>query len=51
MMNDGEHEEMRRMLQTVLNTFGRTDGVVVTVQTKQHVLQNIRELLVRVNHE
>ena len=42
--------EMRRALQTVLNTFGRTDGVMVTTQTKQQVLQNIRELLERVNN-
>lgn len=43
--------ELCQALQTVLNTFGRTDGVLVTVQTKQHVLQNIRELLERVEHE
>ncbi len=46
-----EHELMHQALQTVLNTFGRNDGVLVTVQTKQHVLQNIRELLERVEHE
>ena len=46
-----EHELMHRALQTVLNTFGRTDGVLVTVQTKQQVLQNIRELLERVEHD
>ncbi|EJY0635045.1 hypothetical protein OE855_002586 [Salmonella enterica subsp. enterica serovar Schwarzengrund] len=43
-------ELMTNALQTVLNTFGRTDGVLVTVQTKQQVLQNIRELLERVEH-
>lgn len=42
--------EMHQALQTVLNTFGRTDGVLVTVQTKQQVLQSIRELLERVEH-
>ena len=46
-----EHAEMCEALQTVLNTFGRNDGVLVTVQTKQQVLQNIRELLERVEHE
>lgn len=46
-----EHAEMRQTLQTVLDTFGRTDGVCVTTQTKQHVLQNIRELLERLEHE
>lgn len=46
-----EHAEMHQTLQTVLNTFGRTDGVMVTTQTKQHVLQNIRELLERVEHD
>lgn len=46
-----EHAEMHQMLQTVLNTFGRTDGVCVTTQTKQHVLQNIRELLGWLEHE
>lgn len=45
-----EHTEMHQMLQTVLDTFGRTDGVCVTTQTKQQVLQNIRELLERVEH-
>lgn len=45
-----EHSEMHQALQTVLNTFGRTDGVLVTVQTKQQVLQNIRKLLERVEH-
>lgn len=43
--------ELKHSLQTVLNTFGRTDGVCVTTQTKQHVLQNIRELLERLEHE
>lgn len=42
---------MHQALQTVLNTFGRTDGVLVIVQTKQYVLQNIRELLERVEHD
>lgn len=46
-----EHAEMHRLLQTVLNTFGRTDGVCVTTQTKQHVLHDIRELLERLEHE
>lgn len=44
-------DELCQALQTVLNTFGRNDGVLVTVQTKQQVLQNIRELLERVEHE
>lgn len=43
--------ELKQSLQTVLDTFGRTDGVCVTTQTKQHVLQNIRELLGRLEHE
>lgn len=43
--------ELKQSLQTVLDTFGRTDGVCVTTQTKQHVLQNIRELLERLEHE
>lgn len=43
--------EMHQALQTVLDTFGRTDGVCVTTQTKQQVLQNIRKLLERVEHE
>ena len=43
--------ELKHSLQTVLDTFGRTDGVCVTTQTKQHVLQNIRELLGRLEHE
>lgn len=38
------------MLQTVLNTFGRTDGVCVTTQTKQRVIENIHELLESVEH-
>lgn len=42
--------EMYQALQTVLETFGCTDGVCVTTQTKQQVLQNIRELLERVEH-
>jgi hypothetical protein len=46
-----EHTQMHQALQTVLNTFGRNDGVLVTVQTKQHVLQNIRELLERIEHD
>lgn len=46
-----EYIELKHALQTVLNTFGRNDGVLVTVQTKQHVLQNIRELLERVEHD
>lgn len=46
-----QNELMYQALQTVLNTFGRNDGVLVTVQTKQQVLQNIRELLERVEHE
>lgn len=45
------NEQMYQALQTVLDTFGRTDGVCVTTQTKQHVLQNIRELLGRLEHE
>lgn len=43
--------ELKQSLQTVLDTFGRNDGVCVTTQTKQHVLQNIRELLGRLEHE
>lgn len=46
-----EHQQMHHMLRIVLDTFGRTDGVLVTVQTKQQVLQNIRELLERVEHD
>lgn len=46
-----ENIELKQALQTVLDTFGRTDGVCVTTQTKQHVLQNIRELLERLEHE
>lgn len=42
--------EMYQALQTVLETFGRTDGVCVTTQTKQRVIENIRELLERVEH-
>lgn len=45
-----QNELMYQALQTVLDTFGRTDGVCVTTQTKQQVLQNIRELLERVEH-
>lgn len=45
------YNDLLEMLQTVLNTFGRTDGVMVTTQTKQHVLQNIRELLERVEYD
>lgn len=44
-------ELMYQALQTMLDTFGRTDNVCVTVQTKQRVLQNIRELLERVEHD
>lgn len=47
---NSERYDLYQMLQTVLDTFGRTDGVCVTTQTKQHVLQNIRELLERVEH-
>ncbi|UAW58799.1 hypothetical protein AVIO78A_014 [Escherichia phage vB_EcoS_AVIO78A] len=43
-------ELMTYMLQTVLNTFGRTDGVCVTTQTKQRVIENIRELLESIEH-
>lgn len=46
-----EYIELKHALQTVLNTFGRTDGVCVTTQTKQHVLHEIRELLERLEHE
>lgn len=46
-----ENVELKHALQTVLNTFGRTDGVCVTTQTKQHVLHEIRELLERLEHE
>lgn len=46
-----QRSDMYQALQSVLDTFGRTDGVCVTTQTKQQVLQNIRELLERVNHE
>ncbi|UJQ43976.1 hypothetical protein vBKpnSCarvaje_0012 [Klebsiella phage vB_KpnS-Carvaje] len=46
-----EYIELKHALQTVLDTFGRTDGVCVTTQTKQYVLQNIRELLGRLEHE
>ena len=44
-------DDLCHALQTVLNTFGRTDGVCVTTQTKQHVLHEIRELLERLEHE
>lgn len=43
-------DDLYQALQTVLNTFGRTDGVCVTTQTKQQVLQNIRELLESIEH-
>ncbi|ELS6723325.1 hypothetical protein R5T80_004535 [Salmonella enterica] len=43
-------ELMTNALQTVLNTFDHYPDRLVTVQTKQQVLQNIRELLERVEH-
>lgn len=45
-----EHELMQQALQTVLDTFGRTDGVCVTTHTKRQVLHEIRKLLERVEH-
>lgn len=46
-----QNELMHQALQTVLDTFGRTDGVCVTTHTKQQFLHEIRELLERVEHD
>lgn len=43
-------ELMINALQRVLDTFDHYPNRMVTVQTKQQVLQNIRELLERVEH-
>ncbi|EDV3611726.1 hypothetical protein CUZ11_004088 [Salmonella enterica subsp. enterica serovar 4,[5],12:i:-] len=43
-------ELMINALQRVLDTFDHYPDRLVTVQTKQQVLQNIRELLERVEH-
>ncbi|AGF89356.1 hypothetical protein SP069_00050 [Salmonella phage SP069] len=43
-------ELMTNALQRVLDTFDHYPDRLVTVQTKQQVLQNIREILERVEH-
>ncbi|EJS0970479.1 hypothetical protein NW995_002475 [Salmonella enterica] len=45
-----QNELMHQALQKVLDTFDHYPDRLVTVQTKQQVLQNIRELLERVEH-